>query len=386
MRIAPSLVLSALLSGLMLIHGARADAAFQAWLQSLWPQAQGARRSRRTTFDLATNGPRARIYRSPTWYAARPAGTVRARQAGVRADAGGLPQLEGTIAGIAAHGRKLLDPIPRAAARDRTAVRRQPDGPAARSSGARPTTGAPATRLSAIRVLATQAYVRASARTCSGRNSCCALKILEEGTIKLADMRSSWGGAMGLHPVPAVRVLQIRGRSRRRWHAATSGIRCPTRSPPPPQQLVDKGWQRGMRWAYEVRAPRRCRLHHRRSRAHAADGRLAAARLRAGLRTATVERRSCAEPASLLQPEGTLRPGLPDDSENYFAIKEYNFSDLYVLLRRPPQRPHRRIRGRSRRRGARAAQLRDRAMSRRMQQHAHRARLSITTRSTARPA
>ena len=39
----------------MLIHGARADAAFQAWLQSLWPQAQALGVSR-TTFDLATNG------------------------------------------------------------------------------------------------------------------------------------------------------------------------------------------------------------------------------------------------------------------------------------------------------------------------------------------
>src|SRR5271169_3580443 len=55
MRIAPSFILIALLSGLMLVHGARADAAFQAWLQSLWPQAQALGVSR-ATFDLATNG------------------------------------------------------------------------------------------------------------------------------------------------------------------------------------------------------------------------------------------------------------------------------------------------------------------------------------------
>jgi len=33
----------------------------------------------------------------------------------------------------------------------------------------------------------------------------------------------------------------------------------------------------------------------------------------------------------MLQPEGILWPGVPD-TKNYFVIKEYNFSDLYVLF------------------------------------------------------
>ena len=38
-----------------------------------------------------------------------------------------------------------------------------------------------------------------------------------------------------------------------------------------------------------------------------------------------------AEPASLLQPEGIYGPAFLT-TKNYFVIKEYNFSDLYVLF------------------------------------------------------
>jgi len=38
-----------------------------------------------------------------------------------------------------------------------------------------------------------------------------------------------------------------------------------------------------------------------------------------------------AQPASLLQPEGTYGPAFLT-TKNYFVIKEYNFSDLYVLF------------------------------------------------------
>src|SRR5258708_4590309 len=54
MRVVPLLFYAALLTGLCCVRGAcAADAAFQAWLQSLWPQAQQLGVSR-ATFDMAT--------------------------------------------------------------------------------------------------------------------------------------------------------------------------------------------------------------------------------------------------------------------------------------------------------------------------------------------
>src|SRR5258708_7510404 len=51
----------------------------------------------------------------------------------------------------------------------------------------------------AIRVLATQAYA-GKRRDMFHNEFLLALKMLEEGQVRLAHMRSSWGGAMGLTP------------------------------------------------------------------------------------------------------------------------------------------------------------------------------------------
>ena len=96
------------------------------------------------------------------------------------------------------------------------------------------------------------------------------------------------------------------------------------------KQLVDKGWQRGLHWAYEVHAPANadCTVGVpdntlpigdwlKRGFVPAYGGNLSAA-----------ER---AEPASLLQPAGLYGPSFLA-TKNYFVIKEYNFSDLYVLF------------------------------------------------------
>ncbi len=94
-------------------------------------------------------------------------------------------------------------------------------------------------------------------------------------------------------------------------------------------QLVDKGWQPGVRWAYEVQAPAECRLHAGRPRSAKAIGEW----LRAGFAPVRGQKLGAAElaqPASLLQPEGISGPAFLT-TKNYFVIKEYNFSDLYVL-------------------------------------------------------
>ena len=85
-----------------------------------------------------------------------------------------------------------------------------------------------------------------------------------------------------------------------------------------------------MRWAYEVKAP---------PNADCTEGVPEVTKpirdwLRAGFVPVRAERLSAAEQAqsaSLLQPEGIYGPAFLT-TQNYFVIKEYNFSDLYVLF------------------------------------------------------
>ena len=70
----------------------------------------------------------------------------------------------------------------------------------------------------------------------------------------LADMRSSWAGAMGLTQfLPSEfykHAVDFDGDGRRDiWNSVPDALASAA------QQLVNKGWQRGVRWAYEVRAP-----------------------------------------------------------------------------------------------------------------------------------
>ena len=109
-----------------------------------------------------------------------------------------------------------------------------------------------------------------------------ALKILDDGQVKLADMRSSWAGAMGLTqflPSDYLKyAVDFDGDGRADiWNSVPDALASAAK------QLVDKGWQRGLRWAYEVHRAGQCRLHDRRSGKHAADRRLAQARFCAGL-------------------------------------------------------------------------------------------------------
>ena len=96
------------------------------------------------------------------------------------------------------------------------------------------------------------------------------------------------------------------------------------------QQLVGKGWQRGVRWAYEVRAPQGidCTLGVPEVTRPLGEW------LKQGFVPAYGRKPSaadCGEPASLLLPEGTYGPAFLT-LKNYYVIKEYNFSDLYVLF------------------------------------------------------
>jgi lytic murein transglycosylase len=324
MRIAPFCFYAAALSSLLCAHGAfAADAAFAAWLQSLWPQAQEVGVSR-ATFEEATRGLEPDLSLPELVVPGRPEQTAGQAEF-VQTPADYLK--EATFDRLAAQGRKLFDqyrtPL--------TAIERQ--------FGVAPTVllaifgretdyGRAHDSHNAIRVLATQAYL--GKRKEKFRSEfLLALKMLDEGYVKLADMKSSWAGAMGLTQfLPSdfyKYAVDFDGDGHRDiWNSVPDALASAAR------QLLDKGWQRDLRWAYEVRAPANvdCTIGVPENAQPIGEW-LKRGFVPAYRRNLSPAER--AEPASLLQAAGLYGPAFLV-TKNYFVIKEYNFSDLYVLF------------------------------------------------------
>ncbi len=181
---------------------------------------------------------------------------------------------------------------------------------------------------SAVRVLATQAYV-GKRKEKFGEEFLLALKILQEGHIKLADMKSSWAGAMGLTQfLPSEfykYAVDFDGDGRRDiWNSVPDALASAAK------QLVAKGWQAGQHWAYEVHAPANvdCSIGVPEHTLPLGEWLKRGFTPAYGRKVAPAE---LAAPASLLQPEGSYGPAFLT-LKNYYVIKEYNFSDLYVLF------------------------------------------------------
>jgi lytic murein transglycosylase len=318
------LIIANLLLIVLFASPAFADAAFQAWLQSLWPQAQALGVSR-ATFDLATRELEPDLTLPDLVVPGRPEGPAAGQPEFVQTPADYLK--EPVIEGLAAQGR-VLDEQYRAPL---AAIERQFGvAPAVLLAifGRETDYGRAADTHNAIRVLATQAYL--GKRKDQFRTEfLLALKIPDDGKIRLADMKSSWAGAMGLTQLLPSDYLKYAvdfdgdGKADI-WNSVPDALASAAK------QLVDKGWQPGLRWAYEVRAPadvdctigvpdNTLPLGEWLKRGFVpADGRV----------LPDAER---AAPASLLQPAGLYGPSFLA-TKNYFVIKEYNFSDLYVLF------------------------------------------------------
>ena len=299
------------------------DAPFTAFIASLWPEAQHAGVSRET-FDAATRGLEPN-YRLPDLALPGRAPSTAPQAEFVQVPADYVR--EAAIARLAEHGQSLRQQY--RAVLDR--IEQQYGVPATiiLAIWARETDyGRYTLPYNAIQVLATQAYV--GKRKDQFRNEfILALKILDEGHVKLADMRASWAGATGLTQfLPSEfykYAVDFDGDGKRNiWTSVPDALASAA------QQLVGKGWQRGLRWAYEVHAP---------PGVDCTEGvpdvtKPISEWLRAGFVPARGEKLSAAElaqSASLLQPEGIHGPAFLT-TQNYFVIKEYNFSDLYVLF------------------------------------------------------
>ena len=301
--------------------GHAADAAFAQWLQGQWPAAQALGVSR-ATFDAAIRGLEPDLSLPDL---AIPGRTVPPPQQPEFVQTPAQYLREATFDRLAARGKQLA-----AQYRDTLArIEREigVPGNVVLAIWARETDyGGYKLPHDAIRVLATQGYT--GKRKDFFRNEFLhALKMLQDGTPR-GDMRSSWGGAMGLTQfLPSEYykyAVDFDGDGRADiWRSVPDALASAAK------QLAGKGWVRGQRWAYEVKAPANadCSIGVPEVTMPIGDWvRRGFAPL--GRRLGAAE---TALPASLLQPEGSYGPAFLAP-KNYFVLKDYNYSDLYVLF------------------------------------------------------
>lgn len=300
------------------------DPAFSQFIASLWPEAQKAGVSRKT-FDAATRKLEPDYSLPDLILPGRPEIGAPAQAEFVQVPSQYVN--EGTISRLASQAQTLMQ-------QHRSAligIERDYGVPAPvvlAIFGRETDFGRAALPYNAIRVLATQAYV--GRRKAQFREEfILGLKILDEGHVKLKDMKSSWAGAMGLTqflPSEFVRnAVDYDGDGHRNiWTSVPDALASTA------LQLKNKGWQPGVRWAYEVHAPKSIDCTQGVPEITRPIGEW----LKAGFSPARGRQLSAAEQtqtASFIQPEGIYGPTFLT-TKNYFVIKDYNFSDLYVLF------------------------------------------------------
>jgi lytic murein transglycosylase len=309
---------------LLLAPPALADPAFQSFLQSLWPQAQALGVSH-ATFDTATRGLEPDLTLPDLVLPGRPEKPPPGQPEFVQTPADYIKQP--AIEQLAVQGRKLYDQYRAPLA----AIERQfgvPPSVILAIFGRETDYGRAADKRSAIRVLATQAYL-GKRKEKFQQEFLLALKILERGDIKFADMKSSWAGAMGLTQFMPSDYLKYAVDFDGDGHADIWNS-VPDALASAAKQLSDKGWQPGLHWAYEVHPPANvdCTIGVPEHTLPLGDW-LKNGYVPAYGRTLSASERE--QPASLLQPAGLYGPSFLA-TKNYFVIKEYNYSDLYVLF------------------------------------------------------
>jgi lytic murein transglycosylase len=324
MRLLGAAAMALMLSLIGVADGNAADAEFQNFLNGIWSEAQQAGVSR-ATFDAATRDLEPDLSLPDLVIPGRPERSQPGQAEFVLAPSDYLK--EATIERLAVQGRKLLQQHGATLAR----IEREfgVPGPMVLAIWGRETAyGGAKLPYAAMRVFATQAYL-GRRKEQFRQEFVLALKMLQEGHVRLADMRSSWAGAMGLTqflPSDFYRSAVDFDNDGRRdiWRSVPDALASAAK------QLVDKGWEPGRRWAHEVRVPRDVDC----TTAQPSVTRPMGEWVRRGYAPAygrALSAAEAAEPASLLLPAGLYGPGFLTP-KNYYVLKEYNFSDLYVLF------------------------------------------------------
>ena len=315
----------ALIAALLLLAAgaAQADPAFDTFLQSLWPQAQSAGVSR-ATFDSAVKNLEPDLSLQDLVIPGRPEKPDAGQAEFVLTPSQYLK--ESTFDRLTKDGRALAVKY-----RDTLARIEKEYGVSGNVVlaifGRETDYGRYKLAYDAVRVLATQAYTGRRKELFRGE-FIAALKMLQDG-VPRAQMRSSWGGAMGMTQfLPSEfykYAVDFDGDGKVDiWNSVPDALAAAA------GQLRAKGWQSGLPWAIEVKVPSNvdCTTAQPEHTMAVTDW------LRANYVPLT--RMPMTGPvmnaeASLLLPEGIYGPAFLT-TKNYYVIKEYNFSDLYVLF------------------------------------------------------
>lgn len=300
------------------------NAAFTAWLAQIWPAAQKLGVSRQT-FDRVTQTLEPDLSLPDLEIPGKAESDEPGQPEFVRTPAEYLS--EKSLSRLAEHGRKLADEH-----RDTLAAIEKNAGVPSSvvlAIWARETDfGRFRLPHNALTALATQAFY--------GRRKeqflpefLYALKMIEDGHVKPADLRSSWAGATGLTQFMPSEYYKYAVDFDGNGHA-NIWASVPDALASAAKQLAGKGWQQGKRWAYEVRLPQGvdCTIAEPEQTMPLGEW------LKRGYLPAFGRQPSRAELAdetSLLLPAGIYGPAFLI-SKNYFVLKNYNFSDLYVLF------------------------------------------------------
>ena len=301
-----------------------ADAGFKAWLAQLWPEAQKMGISRRG-FDTATRDLEPNLSLPDLILPGKPDRDEPGQAEFVRTPAQYLS--EKSLTRLADYGRQLE----KQHAATLATIEKRFGVPATMVLaiwGRETDFGRYSLPQNALTALATQSYYgRRKGEFVS--EFLYAIKMVDDGHIKREAFSSSWAGATGLTQfMPSEYykyAVDLDGDGRANiWGSVPDALASAAK------QLAGKGWQTGKRWAYEVRMPKAvdCTIAE-------PDHTLPLGEwLKRGYVPAFGRKPSAAElaePHSLLLPAGIYGPAFLI-GKNYFVIKDYNFSDLYVLF------------------------------------------------------
>jgi lytic murein transglycosylase len=302
---------------------AQGDAAFQQFIQSLWPEAQALGVSR-TTFDEATRGLKPNLSLPDLVIPGKPKAIPRGQPEFERTPAQYLS--ETSLARLTEQGRKLAAEhrATLAAIEQRFGV---PPSVILAIWGRETNFGNFKLPHNAIDVLATQAWLGRRKEMFRGE-FLLALKILEEQHVARSAMKASWAGAMGhtqFLPTDFFKYgVDLDGDGHRDiWNSIPDALASAA------SQLLAKGWDKGKRWGFEVRLPANvdCSIAEPDTRLTVAEW------IKRGYAPLTHQptREELADEASLFLPAGLNGPAFLT-LNNFYVFKGYNFADLYALF------------------------------------------------------